>query len=82
MSKWGFSNEADTCDCGIRQTMQHLLVCPMMNTAGSTQDLQRITASPSAVPGIGRARFDGRASSDGRTIMMMSCQCGDYIIKQ
>ena len=33
------SNETETCDCGIRQTMQHLLVCPMMNTACSPQDL-------------------------------------------
>ena len=33
MLKWGFSNEQETCDCGIRQTMQHLLVCPMMDTA-------------------------------------------------
>ena len=39
MSKWGYSNETDTCDCGTRQTMQHILVCPMMNTACSTQDL-------------------------------------------
>ena len=39
MSKWGYSNETETCDCGIRQTKQHLLVCPMMNTACSTQDL-------------------------------------------
>ena len=38
-SKWGYSNETDTCDCGIRQTMQHILVCPMMNTVCSTQDL-------------------------------------------
>ena len=37
--KWGFSNELETCDCGIRQTMQHLLVCPMMDTACSPQDL-------------------------------------------
>ena len=39
MLKWGFSNEQETCDCGIRQTMQHLLVCPMMDTACSPQDL-------------------------------------------
>ena len=39
MSKWGYSNETETCDCGIRHTMQHLLVCPIMNTAFSTQDL-------------------------------------------
>ena len=39
MSKRGYSNETENCDCGIRQTMQHLLVCPMMNTACSTQDL-------------------------------------------
>ena len=37
--KWGYSNETETCDCGIRQTMQHLLVCPMMNTACSTHDV-------------------------------------------
>ena len=40
MSKWGYSNETDTCDCGIRQTVQHnILVYPMLNTAYSTQDL-------------------------------------------
>ena len=39
MSKWGYSNETVTCDCDIRQTMQHLLICPMMNTASSTRDL-------------------------------------------
>ena len=39
MSKWGYSDETETCDCDIRQTMQHLLVCPMMNTACSTQDM-------------------------------------------
>ena len=39
MLKWGFSDEPDTCDCGIRQTMQHLLVCPMMDTACSPHDL-------------------------------------------
>ena len=55
MSKWGYSNETETCDCGIRQTMQHLLVCPMINTACSTHNG---IASPSAVPGIGRAPFD------------------------
>ena len=38
MLKWGFSNEQETCDCGIMHTMQHLLVCPMMNTACSPQD--------------------------------------------
>ena len=39
MLKWGFSNEQETCVCDIRQTMQHLLVCPMMDTACSHQDL-------------------------------------------
>ena len=39
MSKWGYSNETETCDCGIRKTMQHIRVCPMINTACSTQDL-------------------------------------------
>ena len=35
----GNLNEPGTCHCGLRQTMQHLLVCPMMDTACSTQDL-------------------------------------------
>ena len=35
----GFSNEQETCDCGTRQTMQHLLVCPMMDTGCSPQAL-------------------------------------------
>ena len=39
MLKSGFPNEQDTCDCGIRKTMQHLLACPMMDTACSPQDL-------------------------------------------
>ena len=34
MIKWGFSNEQETCDCGIKQTRQHR-VCPMMDTACS-----------------------------------------------
>ena len=37
--KWGFSNEQETCDCGIRQTIQHLLVCPMMDIGRSPQYL-------------------------------------------
>ena len=44
MLKWGFSNEQETCDCGIRQTMQHLLVCPMVDTACSPQDLATANA--------------------------------------
>ena len=39
MLKWGVSNEQEICDCGIRQTVQHLLVWPMMDTACSPQDL-------------------------------------------
>ena len=39
MLKWGYSTETETCDCGIRQTLQHPLVCPMMDTACSPQDL-------------------------------------------
>ena len=42
MLKWGFSNEQETCDCGIRQTMQHILVCPMMDTVCSPQRLMAI----------------------------------------
>ena len=60
MLKWGFSSEVETCDCGIRQTMQHLLVCPMMNTACSTQF-------------DGRASSDGRARM---MMMMMLKGCG------
>ena len=55
MLKWGFSSAAETCDCGIRPTMQHLLVCPMMNTACSTHDLT--TANGIAI-GCAR-RWDG-----------------------
>ena len=39
MLKWGVSSEQEICDCDFRQTMQHLLVCPMMDTASSPQDL-------------------------------------------
>ena len=31
----GFSNQPETCDCGTRQTIQHLLVSDMMITACS-----------------------------------------------
>ena len=59
MLKWGFSNEPETCDCGIRQTMQHLLVCPHDgHCLLSPKACQRLTTSPSAVPGIGRAQFN------------------------
>ena len=33
---------------------------------------QRLTTSPSAVPSIGRARFDGHTTPGGRTRMMMT----------
>ena len=69
MLKWGFSQEQETCDCGIRQTMHHLLVCHMMDAARSPQELT--TASQSAVPGIGRARFDGHTTPDERAILVM-----------
>ena len=67
------SNEADTCDCGIRQTdyMQHLLVCPMMNTACSTQDLTTVNDIAIGCARHWEGRFDGRASAGGRTRMMM-----------
>ena len=79
MLKWGFSNEQETCDCGIRQTMQHLLVCPMMDTACSSKTWQRLTASPSAVPSIGIARFDEHTTPGGRTrIMMMSSSLSSW----
>ena len=52
--------------------MQHLLVCPMMDTACSPQDQTRLTTSPSAVPAIGRAQFDGHTTPGGRTRMMMT----------
>ena len=35
-----------------------------------------LTASPSAVPGIGRARFDEHTTPGGRTRMMMSARMG------
>ena len=71
MLKWGFSNEQETCDCGIRQTMQHLLDFPMMDTACSPQDLA--TANGTA---IGCAKhWEGTIwrtyDSGGRTRMMM-----------
>ena len=58
MLKSGFSNEPETCDCGIRQTMRHLLVCPMMDTACSPQYLTTANGIAMAVSGIGRAHFD------------------------
>ena len=58
-------SEQDIFDCAIRQTIQHLLVCPYGGHVGPTMPAlprtrQRLTASPSAVPGIWRARFDIR----------------------
>ena len=72
--KWtcGNSNDSETCDCGIRQTMQHLLVCPMMNTACSTQDLT--TANGFAI-GCARHWEDTiwhQHATGGRTRMMMT----------
>ena len=43
MLKWGFSNEQETCYCVIRQTMQHLMVCPTMDTVCSPHDLTMAT---------------------------------------
>ena len=48
---------------------------------------QRLTASPSAVPSIGRARFDEHTTPGGRTRMMkMSLKCplvhlGNYVLE-
>ena len=59
-----FSNEQETCDCGIRQTMQHLLVCLMMDTACFPHDLTMANGFAIAVPGIGRTQFDGHTFAD------------------
>ena len=62
MLKWGYSNEQEICDIGIRQTMQRLLVCPMamMSTActpqGQVQDLA--TANDIAI-GCARHCWEG-----------------------
>ena len=68
MLKLGFSNKQEAIDCGIRQTMQLLLVCPMIDTAWSPQDLT--TANDIA---IGCARhWEGNTTPGGRTRMMMT----------
>ena len=70
--KWGYSNEPETCACDIRQTMQHILVCHMMNTACSTQDLTTVNGIA-----IGCARnwvstiLTDLGLHGGRTRMMM-----------
>ena len=63
--QWGSSNEPEAFDRGIRLAMQHLLVCAMMNTAYSIQDLTMV------VPDIGRTQFYWHATG-GRTRMMMT----------
>ena len=48
LTQVGRSNEPETCACGIRQTMQHLQGCPMMDTACSAQQ-DLTTAYDSAI---------------------------------
>jgi len=33
MLNWRYSNDCDNCDCGDRQTMQHILICELMENA-------------------------------------------------
>ena len=63
--KWGFSNEQETCDCGIRQTMHATPTgLPHDDTVCSPQDLPTANgiAIGSAGIGGGGARFEGHDS--------------------
>ena len=41
MQKWGYSRDGDTaCACGEDQTMQHLLVCPLLPEPCTAEDLE------------------------------------------
>uniref|UniRef100_A0A2S2Q8Z5 RNA-directed DNA polymerase from mobile element jockey n=1 Tax=Sipha flava TaxID=143950 RepID=A0A2S2Q8Z5_9HEMI len=39
MIKWKFNGEDDSCDCGERQTDEHLLLCTMIPTQCTREDL-------------------------------------------
>ena len=41
--KWGYTAGSDTCECGERQTMDHLLTCPLLPSATTTDDLAEAT---------------------------------------
>ena len=76
MLKWGFSNEQETCDSGIRPTMQHLLVCPMMDTACSPPVLTTANGQTVFTSVI---HWEGTTLHShvpgGRTRMMSYCTC-------
>ena len=72
MLKMGFSNEQETCDCGTRQTMQHLLVCPMMDTACSPQGLATANGIAIGCAKHWEGTIDERTTPGGRTRMMMT----------
>ena len=41
MQKWGYNRDGETtCDCGQDQTMQHLLVCPLLPEPCTANDLE------------------------------------------
>ena len=80
MLKWGYSNGPKTCDCGTRQTMEHLLACFMMETACSTQDLTMANAVAIDCTRHWEGTIWHRRATDGSTRMMLMSWLSDHLL--
>ena len=40
MQRWGYEDGEATCDCGEEQTMEHLLICPLLPDPCTLEDLE------------------------------------------
>ena len=82
MLTWGFSNEQETCDVTVAsdRPWNTYWSAPWWTLPALPKTWQRLTTSPSTVPGIGRAQFDGHTTPGGRTRMnMMRVKCTFFI---
>ena len=42
MQRWGYDDGEATCDCGEEQTMEHLLICPLLPDPCTLEDLEAL----------------------------------------
>ena len=42
MQRWGYEDGEATCDCGEEQTMEHLLICPLLPEPCTLEDLEAL----------------------------------------
>ena len=48
MQMWGLGDEQTACECGQEQTMEHLLVCPLLPEPCTQDDLKAVNCRAKA----------------------------------